>query len=464
MTATLALSGSIVCILWLLHRDAKERTSVSSATWIVVAWAALYGSRPVTTWFTGVDQGPLLPESYDAGNAIEGMVHLLLIVGGLLVLARRGVQVPAVIKNNPYLCLFYLFWVMSVLWSDYPVITAKRLVKDLGNVILVLVILTERHPGEAVKAVFVRCAYACIPLSLVLIRYYPDWGRAYSGYDRSALMYVGVTTHKNTLGALAFVAALFALWDLLDRRRKWRGKPQTATEKGTLLGLVMVLSMSWYLLMIADSATSLVCAVLGSVLLIALGSPSMRRSPGRVEACGLGLLVVLWVLDSALNVKEAFVQSLGREMTLTTRTDVWPILLAHQESPLMGAGFNTFWAGQRLVQLSESVGGIIQAHNGYLETYLNGGLVGVSLLAILLLSSYLRIRRSLTVELPEGSIRLVFLLLAMVHNFSEASFNKLSVLWLVTVFAMMEYRAGSRPGSAVREEAEWQSTASVGRP
>jgi O-antigen ligase len=132
-------------------------------------------------------------------------------------------------------------------------------------------------------------------------------------------------------------------------------------------------------------------------------------------------------------------------MTLTTRTDVWPLLLAHQENPLVGAGFNSFWAGERLVQLFRSFGGIMQAHNGYLETYLNGGLVGVGLLVILLFSAYRKIRKQLVLGASEGSIRFVILLSAVIYNNSEASFNKVGVLWVVTLFAIMEYRARLHP-------------------
>ena len=153
--------------------------------------------------------------------------------------------------------------------------------------------------------------------------------------------------------------------------------------------------------------------------------------------------MVLLLLDWVFNIKETLLLSVGRDETLTTRTDIWPILMNFQDSPLVGAGFNTFWAGQRLMSLFEKVGGIIQAHNGYLETYLNGGLVGVGLLLVLLFSGYMRIRKQISTGIPEGSIRFVVLLVAIMYNNSEASFNKVGLLWLLTLFAIMQYRAQS---------------------
>jgi exopolysaccharide production protein ExoQ len=435
----LLLSVFIVCLLWLFYRDGKERPSVSRSIWIVLAWALTHGTRPVTSWFVGVDQDIFQSGSRDEGNPAEALISLFLIIAGLIVLGRRNIRLPTVIRDNKWLFVFYLFWLLSVMWSDYPLITFKRLFKDVGNVIMVLVVLTEREPGEAIRAVCARLAYVSIPLSILLYRYFPDWGRVYVGYRGDTQMFAGVATHKNTLGVLALVGAVFLLWDFLERR----GHQKSAAEKISFASRGFVLLMCWYVLLRIDSVTSLVCAFLGSALLIAFSRDSIRQRPGRLEVCGLGAGVVLLLLDWVFNLKETLLLSLGRDATLTTRTDIWPILMNSQGSPLLGMGFNTFWAGQRLLQLAENetVGGIIQAHNGYIETYLNGGLVGVSLLVVLLVSAYMRIRRQLVIGMPEGSIRFILLLLAIIYNYSEASFSKVGLLWLVTLFAVMQYRA-----------------------
>ena len=229
---------------------------------------------------------------------------------------------PAVIRDNAWLFVLYLFWLMSVIWSDYPLITFKRLFKDLGTLVMVLVVLTELKPDEAVRAVCARVAYVCIPLSILLYRYYPYWGRAYVGYKGDTQTFAGVTTNKNTLGVLALVSALFLLWDFLERR----GKQKSTAEKFSFASRVLVLLMCWYLLLTINSATSLICAVIGSGLLIAFDLPFIRGSPRRAEVFGLSASAVLLLFDSMFNIKEAIVQSLGRNMTLTSRTDIWAIV------------------------------------------------------------------------------------------------------------------------------------------
>lgn len=428
----LLLIAFIIALIWLYYQDERERPRVTRATWIVVLWAAIYGSRPVTEWFGQVG-GRSISESVDEGNPIEALISVLFLLAGCVVLLRRKIRWGTVLKENAAIVVFYLFWWLSILWSDYPLITFKRLFKEVGTIIMALVVLTELAPVEAIKAIFVRVSYLCIPLSVILIRYFPEWGRAYVGYDKSEVMWVGVATHKNTLGVLAMVGAVFLLWDVLESRRKGT----TRASRALYASRVISLGLCWYLLLIVNSVTSLLCAAIGSVLLLAIHRTSVRNRPRRLELFGGGVIAVILMLDSLVGVKEDFLNAIGRDPTLTTRTEIWPMLMQLQPNEFVGAGFNTFWAGERLRVSFEKFGGIFQAHNGYLETYLNGGWVGVGILAGVLVAAYLQIRKRLVVGAPEAGIRLVVLVIAVVYNYSEASFNKIGVLWLLTIIAVM---------------------------
>jgi O-antigen ligase len=442
MTGLAVLGAWSIVTAWLLWRDTRERPSVPPAAWLAVAWAVICSSRSVTSWFGDAD--PLA--NRDEGNLAEATIYVALIVGALLALTRRDLEPSAVIRDNSWLFVFYLFWCTSVLWADSPFITLKRLIKDLGHVVMALLVLTSRPPGDAVKAVFIRSAYVCVPLSIVLIRYFPDVSRSYVGYHSNQLTYLGVAGHKNGLGMLAAMAAVVLLWDLLDVPRTW-GRRRSPGGVGVAVRC-LVLAMAWYLLLIVDSATSLVCATFASLLIAAVRLPFLQRAPGRLEGHAVAGALLVWSVDSLFNLKAALVQRLGRDMTLTTRTDIWQTLVNQHDSPLLGAGFDSFWTGQRFVEVGGSFGGIIQAHNGYLETFLNGGYVGVGLLGILLVWGYARVRRALSLGTTESGIRLVFLLLAIVHNVAEASFNKVSILWFAAVLAIMECRGPDDAGSA----------------
>src|ERR1035441_3864756 len=143
------------------------------------------------------------------------------------------------------------------------------------------------------------------------------------------------------------------------------------------------------------------------------------------------LLVAVVVLISFatlfLGIGSGFVQStMARDTTtLTGRTDIWKIALSMTGNPVVGTGFESFWLGKRLEKMWEYNREINQAHNGYLEVYLNLGWIGVTLLAWMLAASYGRVVRGVR-QHPEGSLWLAYFVVMVIYNFTEASFKMMS--------------------------------------
>ena len=115
------------------------------------------------------------------------------------------------------------------------------------------------------------------------------------------------------------------------------------------------------------------------------------------------------------------------------------MLLAMQGNVLLGTGFNSFWSGERLAAIYNSLG-IIQAHNGYLETYLNGGVLAIVLLGFLLLSVAKAINRELVQCSDYARVRLTFLVVTVLYNFTEAAFNKMGIIWFAFLLVVVQYR------------------------
>src|SRR2546425_3304837 len=210
MPRQLALLVCVSFIVWLFARDRKLRPMTSGALWVPLLWLVIITSRPVSFWFGGglrVEK----PDDYLEGSPLDRNVFLLLIGTGLVVLVRRGVNWGKVFSSNRWVFVFFLYCCVSIMWSDYPFVGFKRWIKDLGNVVMVLVVLTENDPVQATKAVLARCAYFAIPLSIVLIKYYPEWGRYLNSTWQSSNC--GVATEKNGLGAVAFLSGIFLVWD-----------------------------------------------------------------------------------------------------------------------------------------------------------------------------------------------------------------------------------------------------------
>jgi O-antigen ligase len=273
-----------------------------------------------------------------------------------------------------------------------------------------------------------------VPLSFVFIRYFPEIGRVFAGYNRNELMYVGVAAHKNTLGALLLVAAAALVWDLTSRT----GVDPKADRPFRWARLFVLVQAIW-LLRMANSATALLCTVLFVGIYFATRLALVQRRLPRVELYVAASATLWFTLDSTLGLSElVIVDILGRDMDLTTRTEAWDLLLAADINPLVGAGFKSFWAGERMIELWKVLPNIIQSHNGYVETYLNGGLFGLGLLAVMLLTGFGRLKRELVRGSEFARVRFTFWVIVLFYNFSEAAFNQLSLLWCVTLLVIAE--------------------------
>lgn len=436
MLSKIVLLGSLFVFWRLIKRDIAEREGVSNAIWIPTLWVGILLSRPLSMWLNwGGGSGDSLE-----GSPLDRLFYFGVILASVVILSRRGIVWSEVFSNNWPIFLFYGYFLVSVLWAPTPFVSFKRWFKDFGNIFVALVILTEVNPQQAIRAVFVRCAYLLIPLSVVFLRYFPELGRRYL---RGGVMeVVGVTTQKNSLGALIVVCGFVLLWDWLERT-KVEAPLRSKAER--VLPLIF-LSMGAYLLNLCDSKTSILCLILGAAILFAPRLPFLRE---RVGAMGLVIIIGtagFFLLDYIFNIKGILLGMLGRDATFTGRTDVWRELLALKTDPVFGTGFCSFWSDQRyLSKLPEWVG--LSAHNGYLETFIDGGFVALFFLGIMLLVTGLRLNRHLSFGGNYALFRFAVFIAIIIGSISESHFGRMGPVWFVFLLTSI----GFVHGMAVQE-------------
>jgi O-antigen ligase len=242
-------------------------------------------------------------------------------------------------------------------------------------------------------------------------------------------MIVGVTTGKNSLGALCMVGFLFCLWRLLNR------EPQTS-RLNLLSDMLVGATAGWFLLVI-DSLTSLVLTVVGTMVILA-GKWS-NHTRGLVRTIAIGSTIVVMIATPALVVygqrpTHEIDQLAGHEETFWGRVSFWPELATLSEgSPLTGVGFGSYWLGPRLRALWSRYGWQpTEAHNGYVETYLELGFVGVGVLGWFILGAVRSASREFAVERSRWSpLRLAYVTAASAYNITEAAFKGLHLVWLI---------------------------------
>lgn len=430
MSPRLALALTAALIFWLFRRDMRLRKLPSRALWIPGVWLALVGSKSITLWLAGF--GIYVGGASNLeGNPVDMVVFVGLIGSAAVVLMRRGFDWGGFVQRNKALVVIYLYLALSALWAEYSLPTLKRALKDFGGVLVVLVLLTEVDPLQAMRIVYVRVSYLLFPLSVVLIKYFPSVGRT---PDRAgSSLFTGVCTHKNTLGLTVFVFGLFLvidLWQMKQRREVRQGKADERIRYG-------MLAMAFWLLLICDSKTSLVCLILGCALIWATGRLLQMQDPKRMLFRCLAIIVCVATLEVAFNISGIVLETLGRDRTLTGRTEIWEMVKDKHTDPLFGCGFYSFWSTTKAEEIAVLFkGALASAHNGLLEMYLDCGGIGVALLVLLLLTWGRRSIQRMLQGAVRGRIAVTFWILAIIYNFSETDYFRLEPLWF-TLLAMM---------------------------
>jgi len=418
--------------LFYLNRDNSVRTS--QALWLPVVYICVVGSRPASVWL-----GMRPPASAGAiqldGNPLDAAFLGVLLIAAICVLVHRGRRIFTFLNANWPILIYFFFCLLSVCWSDFPAVAFKRWIKAVGDVVMILIVVTDDQPVAALSRLFSRTSFILLPLSLLFIKYYPSLGSGYDEWTGARFNY-GVTLNKNMLGVITFVLLLGAVWRVLalllsDEMPPHRGRILLAQGTSLALGI--------YLLAIANSVTSNVCFVIGTGLILATSLRFMRR-----HAAAVHVLVLLLLMTSSLVMLlgggDSAAKALGRNSNLTGRTDIWAAVIPLAPNPLVGAGFESFWLSKNVHErLAEAEPGLPlnEAHDGYIEVYLELGWVGLALIALLLIDGYRRSVKAFRRAPALGGLMIAYILTSMVYSLTEAGFRMLDPIWIFFLLAVI---------------------------
>src|SRR5258708_7587057 len=429
MSTTLALLIFSIGIAGLFYLDRDNSVRPSKDLWLPVIWLWIVASRPVSMW---LEMGSTSEDTLAAtlnGNPVDAAVFAALLVIGLIVLLHRKKKTSAYLAVSAPIVLYFLYCLISVTWSPFHEPAFKRWTKAVGDLVMVLVILTDGQPIAALRRAYSRVGFILFPFSVMMIRY-TDIGR---GYDADGTpSNVGVTTNKNTLGLIVFVISLGVLWNV---RSIFTHKDEPHRGR-RLVAQCTLLAFGITLLQMAHSATSVICLILGAGLMFSTSLDFIRKRPGRVLALSLGVVLV-GGLGLFLGGGSAVSESLGRGGGLSGRTDIWACSIAAAGNPVIGTGFESFWNANAtrvnhclqllgFVDLSD----LNSAHNGYLQIYLDLGMVGVCLIGVILISGYRYASKAFQYNPEFGSLMLACIVTGTFYSITEAGFRIMTPTWI----------------------------------
>ena len=231
-------------------------------------------------------------------------------------------DIAQLLARNRAVLAYVTLVVISVAWSIHPDLTFRRSISAI-LLILIAAYLTVRFGEKARMRVF-SFVFAILGIgSLLFVAAYPDYGIVHGQWR-------GVFDHKNTLGSIMAIAIFIELYLLVlgNWRPIWR------------FGL---LSIYFILLILSQSVTSLLCAVIYLVGTAVYSVGKHDKLAGLVVAITLGLPLLLLQLGLWYNA-DFLLSFLGKDATLTGRTDLWlPVLDLIKQRPLLGWGYMATW-------------------------------------------------------------------------------------------------------------------------
>jgi O-antigen ligase len=174
-------------------------------------------------------------------------------------------------------------------------------------------------------------------------------------------------------------------------------------------------------------------------MLCALSLFALARRPAFVDKprtiitfCILsGVVVVL--LEVVIGIKGAACALLGRSTDLTGRALVWERYLAMARDPIIGYGYEMFYSS---AIMKGDIENFASTHNGYLEMYLNLGVVGL-LFVLGWIVTGLRNVWKFSLDYSGSMLQLAIIFVAALNNWTESVFAGTSNMWVLLFVAIM---------------------------
>jgi exopolysaccharide production protein ExoQ len=351
--------------------------------------------------------GPLL-DPLQAGGENIPVLRLMWLPVYALILGLAVWRAPRLMRFwFPAVMLsLMIFWVFaSASWSLDPGTTNRRALAAAFTTLFGFYFASSfdgRRMTEIIATTFLFLAAAGLLAAVA----YPKMGVQ---HDINAGDWRGLWYEKNQMGAMMVYGALAAMAAILagSTRRKQ---------------LIFTLVLCAAMIVMSKSKTSLLALMIGlcgSLLLAA-----MRRGPATaVIVVWLGVTVAVTAAMVMWLAPELLFKALGKDPTLTGRTDIWAALLRQSaKAPLTGYGYAVFWTleSHPAQWIRKETGWLVPtAHNGWLDILAQLGWIGVGLCALVLGGSLLvglfRFRK-----VQDGYWATLFLAIFLMTTFSES--------------------------------------------
>jgi O-antigen ligase len=370
------------------------------------------------------------PEPVDYSlNTNSLIVGLILTSIACIPRIRKALNVVA---SNKFTFIYIALLFFSAIWSIHPDITIKRSLGYTSLMVAALYISVTFDEDQWIKALYYSIAISSIAsIGFVIIS--PKVGIMQA--EGLAGDWRGVFIHKNGFGEAMAIGIFTQLYLLVARvgKKFWR---------------FFWASIFICLAVLAKSGTQLIISSLYLLTFLVYVAWQQHKPFGYAIGCLFAFILVAVGVALAVD-PGSTLELIGKDPTLTGRTDIWAVVLQLvEQKPLLGWGYKamfidgdsvSYWIWDQLKGFK-----LTHAHNGWLEVTLELGLVGLCLILVVVGTAIWRgLRCCSTGVLPLGFFSLMFFIGVTLNSFSEAVIGSYQTVgWLV--FIMLTFACGQR--------------------
>ncbi len=335
--------------------------------------------------------------------------------------------------------------VLSYFWSAVPEYTSLES-KSVMRTTLFGVYLAAQYNPKELMSLLTKLLGAAVVINLMFTGFVPNIAIAQTNNEAS---WRGFLTHKQYLGRMMMHSSILFLLSAFSNKKlrwvRWVG-----------------LSLSLILLLLSKSKTSWVGFIIALALL-----PIRKFANWQYKIRTIMYVLSVLIAGSIAvivfgNLETIVVDVLRKPPDLNGRFDVWQLAIeSGLKRPLLGYGFSGFWTSNEGLAIvsntwaASNVGatGRFHSHNGFIDLFLQLGLLGFSLFVFNFFAVLKRVINLIYLTRTiESFWMLEFLILSLLLQFTETltmiSLNTICAIYVAIVISTIMWEDRIKRGIA----------------
>lgn len=367
---------------------------------------------------------------YGPQKVMQALVFFLLI----FFLVVRGKTLIGVLKPTPSLTTFICIVMLSTLFSE-SFIETLRYVVLVATIFLPLYLHSRIFGSDNLYSIFVKFCVCVVIINFFYIIIFPQYGiMTGTGHDGA---WRGMFVHKNIFGGVTVIATSLIFYHTVINKKR----SDVTFKIALVIGILSIL--------MCKSATAIVSSTFFFCCYTFLNFLSRQSGPKRRGTYFILFLAIAILTLFILNIfLDTILEALGKDPTLTGRTELWEILFYEiYKKPFLGFGLGHFTKPEVMWQFANDFGWVAKSsHNSFLDVLLGIGWLGFIFFMYLILTQLITlIVYQNSSHSPSKLATLISSILVIIVNGFSSSGVILSpsIFWIMTlilIFTLYDFK------------------------